>query len=63
MYVIVHIKSPAKLHYFIKLCKRLRFFFCFFYFFYMFYSIILRVCLACLKKNSNFVGYFVCSMI
>ena len=36
MYVIVHIKSPAKLHYFIKLCKRLHFFLLFFLLFLFF---------------------------
>lgn len=35
MYVIVHIKSPAKLHYFIKSCKRLHFFLLFFIFLYV----------------------------
>ena len=35
MYVIVHIKSTAKLHYFIKLCKRLHFFLLFLFFLYV----------------------------
>ena len=50
MHTIVHTKSPAKLHYFIELCKRLQkknknivF--------YMFYSIILRGFLVCVKKK------------
>ena len=35
MHTIVHTKSPAKLHYFIKLCKRLHFFLLFLFFLYV----------------------------